>query len=384
MSTATTTSQRPTFDWELAPNTTGGRLQICAQRSCSNVLVQLDVTGNSARPASNLTAGHYYWRVFGRNGSRVGLTPSVVWQVHVPARSAPAIDSSAGQASDFNGDGYGDVVVGAQSSDSEVGRVHIFGGSSGGLSVSPDRSLVSPGGAGGKFGSLLESAGDVNGDGYVDLVVSAPGASGVGRTYLYLGSSTGLRLAQQHAVPTIRWHKAFQQGLSGGDINGDGYADIVVGGTPTASTLGGSIHVFCGSATGPSDQPDLSVTGANDVRLPTTWMWETSRDGFADVLVSARSLNQAYVYPGSAAGLLTTRTTLTSPEQQVSRSGGLRAVGDLNGDGRGDAAVGDYAGGSGFVHVYYGGGAGLPSAPATSLGSPGGVASARRCAVDET
>jgi len=379
MSTATTTSRRPSFRWELAPNTNGGRLQVCAQRACSTVLAEVDVTGSTAQPAANLAAGLYYWRVFGRNGTRVGLTPSVVWQVRVPPRSAPTVNSSSGQSADFNGDGFGDIAVGSPQA-SSAGRVHIYYGSSTGPATSPDRSLTSPGGNGGQFGVFVGSMGDVNGDGYPDLAVSANAAAGgAGRAYLYYGSASGISATASHTLyPPTSGSKYFSIGISGGDIDGDGYADIVVGGTPTASSNGGWLHVFYGSEDGPPEQPSLTVSGPLNVYFAYfVDVGDFEGDGFADVLVSAWPSNgtgQAFVYRGSSAGLIATASpALNSPSTGMFGQGGLAAVGDLNGDGRGDAAIGDYnSTATGQMFVYYGGGAGLPAAPSVTIGTPGG------------
>lgn len=380
MSTATTTSRRPTFHWTLAPSTDGGRLQVCANRGCTTVLVDLAVSGSSARPVAELAPGVYFWRVYGRLGVRAGTAASPVWQVTVPGRSAPTIDSSSGQSADFNGDGYADIAVGASQVESAAGRVHVYYGSSTGPGPSPDRTLESPAGPGGQFGVRVTAVGDVDGDGYADLAVAANGAAGgLGRVYVYLGSAAGVPTAPSSTLlPPTLGTRSFSTGLAGGDINGDGYSDVVVGGTPTTSSNGGWLHVFYGTATGLPDRPSQTVSGPIDVYFGYFLdVGDFDGDGRADVLASAWPANgtgQAFAYPGTPTGLATTASaTMNNPDGMgLFGQGGLIAVGDLNGDGRGDAAVGDYNSSTGRIHVYYGGGAGLPSAPSFSLDSPGG------------
>ena len=105
---------------------------------------------------------------------------------------------SVATAGDVNGDGYGDVIVGAKSYDNgqtDEGRAYLYLGSSSGLATSAawtgesDQESTS-------YGVSVASAGDVNGDGYGDDIVGAyaydNGQTNEGRAYLYLGSSSGL------------------------------------------------------------------------------------------------------------------------------------------------------------------------------------------------
>ncbi|MDP2308507.1 MAG: MopE-related protein [Pseudomonadota bacterium] len=101
-------------------------------------------------------------------------------------------------AGDVNGDGYGDVVVGAYAYDNgstDEGRAYVYLGSSSGLATSEAWTAESDQ-SGAYFGRSATSAGDVNGDGYGDVVVGAylydNGSTDEGRAYVYLGSSSGL------------------------------------------------------------------------------------------------------------------------------------------------------------------------------------------------
>jgi hypothetical protein len=82
-----------------------------------------------------------------------------------------------------NGDGYADLVVGSPGT-----AAYVYHGSAGGLSLTADWSAVGEAQYGG-FGWSVASAGDVNRDGYADLVVGAPNNSGAGKAYLYHGSA---------------------------------------------------------------------------------------------------------------------------------------------------------------------------------------------------
>ena len=122
-----------------------------------------------------------------------------------PLATSPAWSTSMGPAGNFGyavaaagdiqGDGYGDVIVGAPNFDmgeTDVGAAFVYSGFSGGLSTVP-RTIFGNAGPGGEFGFSVATAGDLNGDGYSDVVIGAPGyTGGWGRVVVYRGSSSGL------------------------------------------------------------------------------------------------------------------------------------------------------------------------------------------------
>ena len=96
-------------------------------------------------------------------------------------------------AGDVNGDGYADVIVGA------TGQAYVFYGTSSGLGSAGRTLLTGP--FADDYGRAVAGAGDVNGDGYADVLVGAPAfSSNSGRFYLYLGSATGLITSPTHTV----------------------------------------------------------------------------------------------------------------------------------------------------------------------------------------
>jgi hypothetical protein len=139
-------------------------------------------------------------------------------------------------AGDVNGDGYSDVIVGAYSYDNgqlDEGRAFVYHGSVEGLSMAAawtaesDQIDV-------EFGNSVASAGDVNGDGFSDVIVGAHfynnGQSNEGWAYAYPGSAAGLST-------TAAWTAESDQGgarfgwsvAAAGDVNGDGFSDVIVG-----------------------------------------------------------------------------------------------------------------------------------------------------------
>ncbi len=105
LSTATTTSQRPTFRWALAAGTDGAQVDICRDRACASVVTTFVASGARGAPSSALAAGVYFWRLHGAVNGAVGSDVSAVWEIAIGARSAP-VDTSWGGGPDVNGDGY--------------------------------------------------------------------------------------------------------------------------------------------------------------------------------------------------------------------------------------------------------------------------------------
>src|SRR5437899_2750699 len=139
------------------------------------------------------------WYVNGTRGIEQGYT--------IDARPAGGEDgdqfderfgASVAGAGDVNGDGFADVLVGAYQYDNgefDEGTAFLYYGSSTGPSPLPAWSFE-PNQTGAWFGYSVASAGDVNGDGYADIIVGAPLYDDLvvdnGRAYVFLGSSTGL------------------------------------------------------------------------------------------------------------------------------------------------------------------------------------------------
>lgn len=211
---------------------------------------------------------------------------------------------SVASAGDINQDGYPDVIVGAQKfliDGLRTGAAFVFLGGPAGLSSVYHRRLSTLD-AGSYFGGAVSGAGDVNGDGYADVIVGAPNyheATGnEGAAYLYLGSKDGLS-----AVPA--WSKSipvadaqFGSAVSGaGDVNKDGYADVLVGARTfkDGQTTEGAVFLFLGSPSGLAADPVWSFQSdqpAAQLGLAVTGGCDLNLDGYADVVVSAPYYDQ--------------------------------------------------------------------------------------------
>ncbi|MFO0651714.1 MAG: VCBS repeat-containing protein [Polyangiales bacterium] len=249
--------------------------------------------------------GVWFWSLRGLRGGVAGVAPGPVWRVSV-ASATLAGARPWGADPDVNGDGIAEVFAAARSD-----ALYIYVGGASGPSV-PPVTLSAPFDATG-FARSFDFVGDVNGDGYGDVAV---GASGSDNFYVFRGGPTGLSAASPWSVTGARG-SGFGAAISpAGDVNGDGYDDLVVG-----YSSAGSLVFVPGGAAGlgaPVRLVGASYRGGSGVG-------DVNGDGYADVQSGADLLL------GGATGLDLSRVR--------AGAGGIPA-GDVNGDGLGDVVWG--------------------------------------------
>jgi FG-GAP repeat/FG-GAP-like repeat len=382
LSTATVTSQRPTLRWALAAGTDGAHVQICRDRACGVEVTSFDANGASGAPSANLPAGVLFWRAFGKSAGVTGSQSSPTWEMTVGTRSA-SVNTSWGTTLDVNGDGYADVIIGADGTNSTTGRAYLYLGGAAGLPTSPATTLTGPDGASGAFGVSVASAGDVNGDGYADVIIGAYAVgSDTGRAYLYLGGAAGLSSSPAATLIGADGTGGFfgYSVASAGDVNGDGYADVIIGASQ-ASSLTGRAYLYLGRAAGLSSSPAATLTGPDGVGgvfgVSVASAGDVNGDGYADVIIGASDVGnnagRAYLYAGSAAGLpLSPTATFIGPDGSGAHFGGsVASAGDVNGDGYADVVIG--ASNANRAYIYLGAAAGPATSAATTLIGPDGA-----------
>ncbi len=272
---------------------------------------------------------------------------------------------SVSQLGDIDADGTIEYLVGAYKNDgagADAGAAYILSAALTGSLTPTDATAVLRGeSAGDEFAYSMAGNGDVDGDGNPDFIVGARyndvGAADAGAAYLFSGSMSGV-LSASSATARFLGNTASQQlGFDvsiAGDINNDGYDDIVLGSPALASSAGGA-YVFYGPASGDLSVSvaDASLTGevaADQAGRTVASESDLNGDGNADLLIGAYShdrlaTNAGVTYllhgPLSGAIALSTADARFDGDAASQTSGSALAAGaDVTGDGIDDAIIG--------------------------------------------
>jgi len=260
-------------------------------------------------------------------------------------------------AGDVNNDGYDDVIAGAPYNDAggaDAGRAYIlFGGNP--MDNIPDVIITgqSPGDNLGAWGATY--AGDVNKDGFDDVIVSAC-YKGPGYAYIYLGGNpmdnvSDLVLSGESTGDQFGYWCAYA-----GDINKDGYDDVIVG-APRYNGDTGRAYIYFGG--NPMDTtPDVILTGsgANHKFGSVGSAGDVNNDGYPDVVVGAHRSDMAYIFFGGDSMDNTADVTMSGESSGSFFGYGVSSIGDVNKDGYSDVIIGApcYSD-SGKAYIYFGG-----------------------------
>jgi Ca2+-binding RTX toxin-like protein len=308
---------------------------------------------------------------------------------------------SVSGAGDVNGDGFADVIIGSPGADpngSDSGRSYVVFGRSGGFAPNIIASALD--GSNGfringiAFGDVLGtsvSSGNVNGDGFSDLIIGAPGVNAsrpngldAGQSYVVLGRGGGfapvISPSDLNGSNGFRINGIAEKDLSGtavsrGDVNGDKIADVIIG-APNVDFItsggnrvdAGQSYVVFGRSSGASvDIDPLALNGSNGFRIngiaagdlsgTSISSGDVNRDGFADVIIGAPNADpggrvdagQVYVLFGSNQGFNADINLSTINENIGFRIDGLAAgdnlgasvsSGDVNADRFADIIIG--------------------------------------------
>jgi FG-GAP repeat/FG-GAP-like repeat len=324
--------------------------------------------------------------VFIYHGTVTGPSTTYTSVIYGNQNLSTGFGRSISTAGDVNGDGYSDILIGDlfydNGANTDAGKVELYLGSSSGISTTPAWTYYGTA-ANQQFGCSVACAGDINLDGYSDIIIGAKqytnGETNEGAAFLFHGMATASSM-------TINWSAESNQvnanyGYSvacAGDVNGDGFNDVIVGAPDfdEGQTDEGKVFVYHGSFFGVSTtanwtkQVDVagvkfgySVSSAGDI----------NGDAFMDVIIGAPYFStgaattdgKAYVYNGSSSGLGAASSWSAVGTQTAAHAGAcVASAGDVNGDGYSDVIMGipDWNQGSsddGRAQVFHGAKAGI-------------------------
>ncbi|MBL8680786.1 MAG: VCBS repeat-containing protein [Myxococcales bacterium] len=355
MSGSVTSSQQPTLRWSNTNPSIQSTVELCRDRACTTPTL-IDADGNAVRPPAALTPGAWFWRVRARLGARRSTMVSAQWQLWIPARAAtPDTDTVLGTRFDCNGDGIADIVgsgpLAVRGGVSSAGVVHVWHGAVT-PPTSPARTLTGTN-LRENFGASIADAGDVNGDGYSDLVIGATfydpgGMPGLGAARVYTGSPTGISAAPWFTITGRVAGDRLAVVTGGGDFNGDGYGDVAVGaptGTNGTSRAVGYVLVYQGGRD--TMQLAAALTEADSFGSALAVVGDRDGDQFPELAVgqprammAGSEIGSVLVYRGSPSGLTRTPTIVTDTVVNTRFAESVGNGGDINGDGLAELLVG--------------------------------------------
>lgn len=355
-------ARRPRLSWTAVPNARwydialDDSCEIATLASCTFPSPEVETRFGAERsnfreglpvPSVAPRVARYAWRVRACAASFCGE-----WSV-------PRYFTVGALRGDYDGDGYEDLTLGVRgANDAAAGEVRVVDE----VFTDPPPTLVVPAPSGvTRFGSVVEPAGDLDGDHYADLLVAGGPAAGLGRSrvFVYFGSATGLDLGSRLELNAPSTAAGFGAAIAAvGDLDLDGLNDFVVGAPGE-----GLVYFFAGSATRASIATHATTSAPPGIVAGSAFgaalarVGDLDRDGAFDFLVGAPTHDThgaAFIARGGSRTFEWVQVAAPSLPADARFGASVAGGGDLRGDGRTDVVVGapGEGGGAGAAYVF--------------------------------
>lgn len=335
-------SCRPLLRWAAPREAVGARIEVCPDRACTGHLMTFETAGDAAQVPEALPRTTVFWRATALlPGGRAGGT-SATWPLR--CLGASDVHSIVSSGLDVNGDGYEDLAVSWAEQGATETLVDVYRGGPGGLDALQPATVKRREPSAGRI--AIAPAGDVNGDGYGDLLIADPSGGGrdepmIADLFLVLGGDGSLSAPVPVEVDAPGFDIVPGDVRAGFDLDGDAHPDAVVAARAHGDCRPAAI-VLRGAPGGFAPRPAALLPAADQGDARFAAGGDVNGDGYADLVVAlpdAAGGQAPALHLGGPEGGLAAASILTEPRADGLQAWSLTLAPDATGDGLSDVWV---------------------------------------------